>query len=170
MELQEQGGVGPFSQLSGTIPHGCHCILRVGSFGAWPQNGHWKTHVRVELLGSAPTNGPLEACAGQDFTFQGGCATFYSLFSSELWLKVAHYGQWQKWSRAYLQCGRALPGGSVGISTLMNVCVSWCSVSHRALFVVKNMRMCGSFSFALKFLRLFCAMLNAHFCPQTGKV
>lgn len=63
MELQEQGGIGPFSQLSGTIPRGCCCILRVGSFGALPQGGHWKTHVRVELLGSAPTDAP-EACAG----------------------------------------------------------------------------------------------------------
>lgn len=68
----------PFSQLSGTIPHGCCYILRVMSFGALPWNGHWKIHMRVEPLGSAPTDA-LEACAGQDFTLLcGGRATFYS--------------------------------------------------------------------------------------------
>lgn len=106
MELQEQGGVDPFSRLSGTIPHGCCCILRVGSFGALPQNEHWKIHVRVDTLGSPPTDAP-EACAGQDRTLHGEHATFYSLFFSELCLKATNYGyfspcQWQKWSGVYL--------------------------------------------------------------------
>lgn len=71
----------PLLKLSGTIPHGCCCILRVGSFGALPQNGYWKIHVRVELLGSAPMDVP-EACAGQAFTLQGASATFYYPFQT----------------------------------------------------------------------------------------
>lgn len=55
----------PFSQISGTIPHSCCSVSRIGSFGALPQN--WKIHVRVKLLGSAPTDAP-EACAGHNFT------------------------------------------------------------------------------------------------------
>lgn len=70
----------PFSQISGTIPHSCCSVSRIGSFGALPQN--WKIHVRVKLLGSAPTDAP-EACAGHNFTLlRGGRATFYFPFQT----------------------------------------------------------------------------------------
>lgn len=134
-----------------------------------------------EPLGSAPA--AREACSWWDSTLHGASAPCYSLpfiavaeGNRSMAAFLSKNNQWQKWSGIYLSCRRALPkpgqGADAGSPQFSSI-AGWAEVAVHLIDLSSLWRTQAyveALDFALKFLRLFCGILNTHFYLQTGRI
>lgn len=175
------GRVHLFSGLSGIIPHGYFLLECRKCWGFSPE----------QTLKDVCDSGSYELCThrcmrsmcivGFHFAWCLCIFLFFSYLGKGHWIMAVSLSsdyQWQKWSRIYLQCRRTLPEGLVRICTgypQLPLIAKWAKVILHLieLFLQKKPKTTqtkDTFGFALKFVNLFCVMLNICFCFQTGKV